>query len=285
MYVAVKGGERAIDNAHRLLAHERRGDPMVPELTPDADRAAAGAGGRPSDGGRLAVRPGVWRRLPIKQSRGDLIEAIFLVRAYRTTLPRFGVSAPVDTDHDDRRAASRPPSRICPAARCLARPSTTPIGCSTSMLAARHASRRAPPRRRVPSRGAATPRVTDLLGDEGLIEREPAERRRQRRRPHARAARLSRRPRSAAAGACARRRGLSARARLFDAARLWPHPPVRRRDPASARSRSRWCRRSSASRCRSGAITLTECQMVNQFKGSATSAAAVHARLRAGLRA
>ena len=28
--------------------------------------------------------------LAIKQARGDLIEAIFLVRAYRTTLPRFG---------------------------------------------------------------------------------------------------------------------------------------------------------------------------------------------------
>ena len=33
MYVAVKGGERAIDNAHRLLAQKRRGDPAVPELT------------------------------------------------------------------------------------------------------------------------------------------------------------------------------------------------------------------------------------------------------------
>ena len=31
------------------------------------------------------------------QARGDLIEAIFLVRAYRTTLPRFGYSRPVDT--------------------------------------------------------------------------------------------------------------------------------------------------------------------------------------------
>jgi len=30
MYVAVKGGEAAIDNAHRLLAHVRRGDPSVP---------------------------------------------------------------------------------------------------------------------------------------------------------------------------------------------------------------------------------------------------------------
>ncbi|MBC7140594.1 MAG: carbon-phosphorus lyase complex subunit PhnI, partial [Rhodobacteraceae bacterium] len=35
--------------------------------------------------------------LAIKQARGDLIEAIFLIRAYRTTLPRFGASAPVET--------------------------------------------------------------------------------------------------------------------------------------------------------------------------------------------
>lgn len=33
MYVAVKGGERAIEAAHRLVAEERRGDPAVPALT------------------------------------------------------------------------------------------------------------------------------------------------------------------------------------------------------------------------------------------------------------
>src|SRR6185503_9314887 len=33
----------------------------------------------------------------IKQARGDLLEAIFLLRAYRTTLPRFGVTEPIDT--------------------------------------------------------------------------------------------------------------------------------------------------------------------------------------------
>jgi len=32
MYVAVKGGEKAIDAAHALLARDRRGDPKVPEL-------------------------------------------------------------------------------------------------------------------------------------------------------------------------------------------------------------------------------------------------------------
>ena len=32
-YVAVKGGERAIDAAHDWLARDRRGDPAVPEIT------------------------------------------------------------------------------------------------------------------------------------------------------------------------------------------------------------------------------------------------------------
>src|SRR5262249_41560981 len=35
--------------------------------------------------------------LAVKQSQGDLIEAAFLLRAYRTTLPRFAHSLPVDT--------------------------------------------------------------------------------------------------------------------------------------------------------------------------------------------
>ena len=35
--------------------------------------------------------------LAIKQAAGDLVEAIFLLRAYRTTLPRLGYSEPIDT--------------------------------------------------------------------------------------------------------------------------------------------------------------------------------------------
>ena len=35
--------------------------------------------------------------MAIKQARGDLVEAIFMVRAYRTTLPRFGMTHAVDT--------------------------------------------------------------------------------------------------------------------------------------------------------------------------------------------
>src|ERR1700759_620551 len=36
--------------------------------------------------------------LAIKQAAGDLVEAIFLLRAYRTTLPRFGYTQPLDTE-------------------------------------------------------------------------------------------------------------------------------------------------------------------------------------------
>ena len=96
MYVAVKGGERAIDNAHAWLAEERRGDISVPELSVDQIREQMTlAVNRVMAEGSL-YDPEL-AALAIKQSRGDLIEAIFLIRAYRTTLPRFGGSHPVDT--------------------------------------------------------------------------------------------------------------------------------------------------------------------------------------------
>src|SRR6202051_4389201 len=96
MYVAVKGGERAIENAHRLLAHERRGDCEVPEisLAQISEQLSLGVD-------RVMTEGSLYDRelaaLAVKQARGDLIEAIFLARAYRTTLPRFGASEPVDT--------------------------------------------------------------------------------------------------------------------------------------------------------------------------------------------
>jgi alpha-D-ribose 1-methylphosphonate 5-triphosphate synthase subunit PhnI len=96
MYVAVKGGERAIDNAHAWLAEERRGDPAVPELTVAQIREQmALAVNRVMAEGSL-FDPDL-AALAIKQARGDLIEAVFLIRAYRTTLPRLAASHPVDT--------------------------------------------------------------------------------------------------------------------------------------------------------------------------------------------
>jgi alpha-D-ribose 1-methylphosphonate 5-triphosphate synthase subunit PhnI len=96
MYVAVKGGEKAIDNAHAWLAEERRGPTAVAELTLAQIRDQLGlAVNRVMSEGSL-YDPDL-AALAIKQARGDMIEAIFLIRAYRTTLPRFGNSYPVET--------------------------------------------------------------------------------------------------------------------------------------------------------------------------------------------
>ena len=96
MYVAVKGGEAAIRNAHRLLADRRRGDRNVPALGLDQIvEQLALAVDRVMAEGSLYDRE--LAALAVKQARGDMIEAIFLVRAYRTTLPRFGYTVPVDT--------------------------------------------------------------------------------------------------------------------------------------------------------------------------------------------
>lgn len=96
MYVAVKGGEKAIDNAHRWLDEERRGATDVSELSIAQIREQLSlAVNRVMAEGSL-YDPDL-AALAIKQSRGDLIEAIFLIRAYRTTLPRIGHSNPIDT--------------------------------------------------------------------------------------------------------------------------------------------------------------------------------------------
>src|SRR6185312_863211 len=95
-YVAVKGGERAIDAAHAWLAEERRGDPDVPELSPaQVEHQLGRAVDRAMGEGSLYDR--ALAALAIKQAQGDLIEAAFLLRAFRTTLPRFAHSRPVDT--------------------------------------------------------------------------------------------------------------------------------------------------------------------------------------------
>ena len=96
MYVAVKGGETAIRNAHRLLDDRRRGDRSVPSIGLDQIvEQLALAVDRVMAEGSLYDRE--LAALAVKQARGDMIEAIFLVRAYRTTLPRFGYTRPVDT--------------------------------------------------------------------------------------------------------------------------------------------------------------------------------------------
>lgn len=96
MYVAVKGGAAAIENSWKLLARQRRGDPAVPEL--DVRQVLEQL---PLAVDRVMTEGSLYDRelaaLAIKQAAGDLVEAIFLLRAYRTTLPRLGESEPLDT--------------------------------------------------------------------------------------------------------------------------------------------------------------------------------------------
>lgn len=96
MYVAVKGGEQAIDNAHSLLAKKRRGDTSIAELSVEQIHQQL-----PLAVARVMTEGSLYDEqlaaLAIKQAAGDMIEAIFLLRAYRTTLPRFSASVPIDT--------------------------------------------------------------------------------------------------------------------------------------------------------------------------------------------
>lgn len=166
MYVAVKGGEAAIRNAHALLADRRRGDRAVPALRLDQlVEQLALAVDRVMAEGSLYDRE--LAALAIMQARGDLIEAIFLVRAYRTTLPRFGYTRPVDTGAMlvERRVSAT--YKDLPGGQLLG-----PTFDYTHRLLEPSLAQGQPPEapaRREPEAGAM-PRVSDLLGVEGLIE-------------------------------------------------------------------------------------------------------------------
>lgn len=176
MYVAVKGGERAILNSHRLIAEERRGDPAEPEL---CVAQVEGQLGLAVD--RVMTEGSVYDRelaaLAVKQAQGDLVEAIFLLRAYRTTLPRLGVCEPVDTAHMAVRRRVSATYKDLSGGQVLG----PTYDYTHRLLDFDLADPRPEPQPGVPGAERADeplpdgmPRVTDLLGDEGLIEREAA---------------------------------------------------------------------------------------------------------------
>ncbi|MES2584072.1 MAG: carbon-phosphorus lyase complex subunit PhnI [Pseudomonadota bacterium] len=100
MYVAVKGGAAAIESSWRLLDTQRRGDTAITELSVAQIRSQLSlAVDRVMSEGAL-FDPEL-AALAIKQASGDLVEAIFLLRAYRTTLPRLGYTVPLDTARID----------------------------------------------------------------------------------------------------------------------------------------------------------------------------------------
>jgi alpha-D-ribose 1-methylphosphonate 5-triphosphate synthase subunit PhnI len=93
-YVLVKGGSEAIKNAKRLvkLTRKQASEPLkVSQLKGRLKLAVDQAMG---EGGLYAPEIAA---LALEQSEGDIIEASFKIRAYRTTLPRICYSETQDT--------------------------------------------------------------------------------------------------------------------------------------------------------------------------------------------
>ena len=153
--------------------------PMPTGCSPTAAAATAAcrrSGSTRSSSSWRSASTASWRRLALRQelaalaivqARGDLIEAIFLVRAYRTTLPRFGY-----TRRSTRRDAGRAPrlgDLQGPARRPGARPDlrlhAPPARSGACRRRATSPNRSSARRRREPM-----PRVSDILAGEGLIE-------------------------------------------------------------------------------------------------------------------
>jgi alpha-D-ribose 1-methylphosphonate 5-triphosphate synthase subunit PhnI len=167
MYVAVKGGEAAITAAHELVARDRRGDTRIAELSTDQIREQLTlAVNRVMCEGSL-YDPDL-AALAIKQVRGDLIEAIFLLRAYRTTLPRLGYAEPMDTGGMEIRRRISATYKDLPGGQVLGPTFDYTHRLLDPALAGQ--SEAAEPRRTDPGAEQAVPHVTALLNQEGLIE-------------------------------------------------------------------------------------------------------------------
>ena len=171
-YVSVKGGEKAIENAEVLLKAQRRGEAAVPELSLEQiKQQMALAIARVMCEGSL-YDPDL-AALAIKQSWGDLVEAIFLLRAYRTTLPRLYYTQPLDTD---RMVVQRRISSIfkdIPGGQRLG-PTFDYIHRLLDFKLAAEDNQPTVPQGESPSDRpkADTPRALDALGHEGLIQPE-----------------------------------------------------------------------------------------------------------------
>jgi alpha-D-ribose 1-methylphosphonate 5-triphosphate synthase subunit PhnI len=266
MYVAVKGGERAIENAHRLLAHERRGDRAVPELQLAQISEQLGlAVDRVMGEGSLYDRE--LAALAIKQARGDLIEAIFLVRAFRATLPRFGASEPVDTGEMQVRRRISAVFKDIPGGQVLG-----PTFDYTHRLLDPQLAEGFEPE--APATGEAPetvmPRVTDILGRDGLIESSPQTD------DDAPVGDLTREPLGFPAERDLRLQNLARGDEGFLLALGYStQRGYGRNHPFAGEIRFgevevEFFAEEVGFAVPLGAIELTECQMVNQFKGSAT---------------
>ncbi|MBO4123243.1 carbon-phosphorus lyase complex subunit PhnI [Cupriavidus gilardii] len=175
MYVAVKGGERAILNSYRLVDAYRRGDPSVPELTLAQIREQM-----PLAVSRVMAEGSLYdphlAALALKQAAGDQIEAVFLLRAYRTTLARFGYTVPLDTGAMRLRRRISSTFKDVPGGQILG----PTYDYTQRLLDFSLEAEGAPPPAGAPAAAPPAtadaqrmPRVTDLLQADDLIEAEP----------------------------------------------------------------------------------------------------------------
>jgi len=266
MYVAVKGGEKAIVNSHKLVAEERRGDPSVPELSVDQIKQQMKlAVDRVMTEGSL-YDPDL-AALAIKQAQGDLVEAIFLVRAYRTTLPRVGNSRPIDTGALDIRRRISSTCKDLPGGQVLG-PTYDYTHRLLDFTLAAEGGAGSPRAERADRPVEPMPRVTDILNHEGLIEQEAQ--------PDdaAEAYDITRAPASIPAGRDQRLQNLARGDEGFLLALGYStqrgyggnHPfagEIRLGEVAVE-----FVPEELGFPVQIGEITVTECEMVNQFKGS-----------------
>ena len=266
MYVAVKGGERAIDNAHALLADKRRGDRSVSELSlAQIDNQLALAVDRVMCEGSLYDRE--LAALAIKQARGDLIEAFFLLRAYRTTLPRFGASEPIETGQIDIRRRISAAFKDLPGGQVLG-----PTFDYTHRLLDHTLAEQAdlPQPATAPADDALFCSVTGLLADSGLIETQPQ--------ANGETGDLTREPLSFPADRDLRLQTLARGDEGFLLALAYStQRGYGRNHPFAGEIRFGdvevdFFAEEIGFSAPLGTIALTECQMVNQFVGSATEA-------------
>jgi len=95
-YVAAKGGRYAILNAEKLVDYFRlKGRTLPLNVKAIEEQFRLACDKVMSEASLYAPELAA---LALKQAEGDIIEASFLLRAYRSTLPRIGYSEPVDTE-------------------------------------------------------------------------------------------------------------------------------------------------------------------------------------------
>src|SRR5882672_8927222 len=94
-YVAVKGGVEAIDNARKLVEFYRLKDAVAPlDVKQIQVQMRAAVDKVMGEGGLYTAE---YAAIALKQSEGDVLEAAFILRAFRATLQRNYYSETINT--------------------------------------------------------------------------------------------------------------------------------------------------------------------------------------------